>query len=457
MSRRNPEHGDAGPRAWTGLVVLMLPLFVLSIDVSVLYLAAPHLDVALRPSPTQLLWILDIYGFVIAGSLLTMGRIADRIGARRLLMIGSSLFAAASVAAAFAPSAEWLIACRAAMGLSGATLMPSTLALIKAMFTDEHQRRRAVAIWMSVFSGGVAVGPVIGGAILEAFWWGAVFLLALPPMAAVVLAGPFLLPEQREERPGRVDLMSVGLSYSAMLALVWALKQVAAGENVGWAVPVALLGLISGWAFWRRQPRLRKPLLDRTLFEVPRLRRAVLLLFSGLLVVNAVFYLYPQLLQLDLGLSVLVAGLWVMPVAVSSMLATLATPLLVRRFGVERVIATGLAVAASGLGAAAVASLIGGLPALVVAVAWTVIGVAPLPTLATDQVIGAAPADRAGSASALTETAGELAVGLSVALVGSLVIAAGALDRGLLVTGILGAGLIGGLALREARTGGSAA
>src|SRR5687767_6645513 len=217
----------AGGKEWIGLAVLTLPCLLVSMDLTVLYLAVPHLTADLTPSAAQLLWIVDIYGFLIAGSLITMGTLGDRIGRRRLLLIGAAAFGVASVVAAFSSSAEMLIATRALLGLAGATLAPSTLSLIRNMFLDPHQRTTAIAVWITSFSVGGAIGPLIGGALLEYFWWGSVFLIGVPVMVLLLAVGPVLLPEFRDPEAGRPDLLSAALSLSAVLAVIFGLKQIA--------------------------------------------------------------------------------------------------------------------------------------------------------------------------------------------------------------------------------------
>src|SRR6266516_1694299 len=217
----------AGRREWIGLAVIALPCLLYAMDLTVLYLAVPHLSADLKPSSAQLLWIVDIYGFLVAGLLITMGTLGDRIGRRRLLLLGAVAFGVASVLAAYAHSAEQLIAARALLGVAGATLAPSTLSLIRNMFLDPKQRSVAVAVWISIFSAGGAVGPLAGGVLLEWFWWGSVFLLAVPVMALLLVLGPILLPEYRDPQAGRLDLVSAGMSLVAVLAVVWGLKQLA--------------------------------------------------------------------------------------------------------------------------------------------------------------------------------------------------------------------------------------
>src|SRR5688572_7179148 len=214
-------------REWIGLIVLMLPTILIAMDLTVLHLAVPSLSEDLQPSGSQLLWITDIYGFMIAGSLITMGTLGDRIGRRKLLMMGATAFGVASIIAAFSTSATMLIAARALLGIAGATLMPSTMSLIRNMFLDPRQRTAAIGIWVSGFSVGSAVGPLIGGLLLENFWWGSVFLLGVPVMGVLLIAGPLLLPEYKDPNPGRFDILSAALSLAAVLTTIYGLKQFA--------------------------------------------------------------------------------------------------------------------------------------------------------------------------------------------------------------------------------------
>src|SRR3954453_9010405 len=247
-------------RKWIGLAVIALPCLVYAMDLNVLNLALPAISADLAPSSTELLWIVDIYGFMVAGALITMGALGDRIGARRMLLIGAFAFAATSVLAAFATSAGMLIAARALLGLAGATLAPSTLSLIRTLFEDPRERTFAIGVWATSHSVGAAIGPLAGGAVLEFAWWGSVFLLGVPVMALTLLLGPRLLPEHREGETGRLDVRSAALSLAAVLAVVYGLKQLA----VGGSLPVVwvALGLVAGALFVRRQRRLEDPLID---------------------------------------------------------------------------------------------------------------------------------------------------------------------------------------------------
>lgn len=424
MHSESPVAADrAGPREWVGMAVLALPLLVLALDVSVLYLAAPVLAADLQPSATQQLWILDIYGFLIAGFLITMGSLGDRIGRRKLLLIGAGAFGIASVVAAFAPTAELLIAARALLGVAGATLMPSTLGLISTMFPDPAQRRFAVAVWMTTFSAGIALGPLIGGAVLEMFWWGAVFLLGVPVMLLLLVLGPWLLPEGHGSGGGRPDVLSVGLSLAAMLPLVLAVKNLAAhGPDVGVLV-AAVVGAVAGMLFVRRQRRLADPLLDVALFTRPEFTAAVAVLLIGLIAVNGLFFLLPQYLQLVAGASALTAGIWMLPLAAVTVVGSLLTPALTRRFRASAVVAASGALAALGSLLVGLLGAGSGPVALVALMTGTMLGLSPIGVLATDLVIGSVPSARAGSAASISETAGELGVALGVAVTGSVLTA----------------------------------
>ncbi|WP_191060847.1 MFS transporter, partial [Geminicoccus harenae] len=301
----------ATPREWIGLAVLALPCLVYSMDLTVLNLAIPQLSADLRPSAAQLLWIVDIYGFLVAGSLITMGTLGDRIGRRRLLLIGAAAFGVASVLAAFAPSAELLILARAVLGLAGATLAPSTLSLIRTMFQDDRQRTFAIGVWIASFSAGAAIGPVVGGVLLEHFWWGSVFLIALPVMLLLLVLGPFLLPEARDPDAGRMDLPSAALSVVAVLAVIYGIKH-SAEAGFGLLPALAILaGLAVGLLFVRRQRRLDDPLIDVSLFRIPSFSAALLINLLSLFAALGFFLVIGQYLQLVLGMGPLEAGLWV--------------------------------------------------------------------------------------------------------------------------------------------------
>jgi DHA2 family multidrug resistance protein-like MFS transporter len=413
----------AGRREWLGLAVLGLPTTLLSLDMSVLYLALPHLSADLHADATQQLWIMDIYGFMVAGLLITMGTLGDRIGRRRLLLIGAGAFSVASVVAAYSTSAWMLIATRAVLGVAGATLMPSTLSLISNMFQNVRQRAQAIAVWMSCFMGGVALGPIIGGALLEHFWWGSAFLMGVPVMAVLLVAGPLLLPEYRAPGAGRLDPASVALSLAAILPVIYGLKELA--KN-GWQpVPVAAMvaGAALGVLFVRRQGRLASPLLDLSLFRNRTFSTALgmWLLFG---VIQGGSYLFFALyLQVVAGQSPMHAGFWLLPSALAMIAGSMLAPRLAQRFRTGNLIAGGLGVAA--LGYLLLSQIAADRPLAVLAAGLVVslFGVGLAAALGTDLILGSAPLEKVGSASALSETSGEFGIALGVATLGSVVTA----------------------------------
>jgi len=413
----------ASRREWIGLAVIALPCILYSMDLTVLHLAVPELSIALEPSSAQLLWIIDIYGFLVAGSLITMGTLGDRIGRRRLLLIGAAAFGLASILAAFSTSAGMLIASRAILGVAGATVAPSTLSLIRNMFLDGHQRTVAISVWITSYSIGGAIGPLIGGALLQSFWWGSVFLINVPVMVMLLIVGPRLLPEYRDPSAGRLDLFSAAMSLSAVLSVIFGLKQIA--QDGLSLVPILIIGagIALGVAFARRQLRLDVPLVDLRLFAEPGFSASLATYGLSILILFGGFLFLPQYLQLVLGLSPFVAGLWTLPWALAFIVGASVTPGLVRRVHPAYLMAGGLIMSAIGF---AMFTMIGRGTSF----AWFAIGssafslgMAPVFTMTTDLIIGTAPAERAGAASAISETSAELGGALGIALFGSIGVA----------------------------------
>ncbi|WP_282944562.1 MFS transporter [Cellulomonas endometrii] len=412
-------HRGRPVRPWAVLVVLMLPVLLISVDNTVLSFALPSITAALGASGSELLWIVDAYPLMLAGLLVPMGSLGDRVGRRRLLLVGATGFALVSLLAAWSASPAMLIASRALLGVFGATLMPSTLSLIRNVFLERGQRRLAIAIWASAFAGGAALGPVVGGALLTHFWWGSVFLLNVPVLLVLLPLALLLVPESKDPAPGPLDPWSIVLSLATMLPLVHAV--IAVGEHgvTGSTVAGVLVGLAAGWAFVRRQRRLASPMLDVTLFARPTFSGAVaanllsVLGFSGLLVVVS------QFLQLAAGLSPMDAGLVLVPGLAASVLAGLLAVRLVRYVRPGTLIGSSFLLAAVGYG---VLTLVGDVPTPVtVAVTFVVmgVGVGLAETLTNDQITTAVPPEKAGAASAISETAYELGTTLGVALLGS--------------------------------------
>jgi DHA2 family multidrug resistance protein-like MFS transporter len=400
-----------------GLAVLMLPTLLVSMDMFVLHLAVPELSADLQPSAVELLWIVDIYGFLVAGSLITMGTLGDRIGRRRLLLTGAAAFAGASVLTAFSVSPAMLIVARALLGLVGASLLPSTLALIRSLFDDERERGAAFGVWVAVFTAGGAIGPLVGGVLLEQFWWGAVFLLGVPAMVLLLVLGPMLLPESRDPDPGRLDLASTAMSLFAVLGIVYGLKRVAVDGPDMVAVLAVVAGLAVGVVFLRRQRTLTHPLIDLTLFRAARFNLALV----AQLCTNAAWagtYLFvAQHLQLVAGLSPVVAGLWTLPGVAAGIVTSTLVPRLSGRVPPDLLLAGLMAVSAAGCVVLAIAGPDIG---VVVAGAAIVMGMASaVVAVSTDVIVGSAPPERAGAASSVSETSSELGIAFGVALLGA--------------------------------------
>lgn len=423
-SNSGNESAASPPRAtrrdWIGLAVIALPCALYAMDLTVLNLAVPHLSADLRPTSAQLLWILDIYGFFVAGWLITMGTLGDRIGRRRLLLIGAAAFGVASVFAAFSTSAAMLIATRALLGIAGATVAPSTLSLIRNMFHDPRQRTFAIGVWVTSYSIGGAIGPLLGGIMLEHFWWGSVFLLAVPVMVLLLLVGPRLLPEFRDPNAGRMDLASAALSLVAILLVIYGLKRMAESGIGSVATGAIVLSAIFGIAFVRRQRELSDPLIDVELFRSARFTTALGTYMIGAFVSFGLYVFTAQFLQLVLGMSPLVAGLWSLPSFLAFVAGSILVPTLAHRVAAVRLLVGGLLVSAAGF---AVLSGVDSMVPLRAIVGGSVIyslGLSPVVILATDIIVGSAPVERAGAASAISETSAELGGALGIALLGSL-------------------------------------
>jgi MFS transporter, DHA2 family, multidrug resistance protein len=414
-----PAPPKATRKDWWGLTVIALPCVLYSMDLTVLNLAVPQLSASLKPSSTQLLWIMDIYGFLVAGFLITMGTLGDRIGRRKLLMIGAAFFGVASILAAFASTAGMLIAARAILGIAGATLAPSTLSLIRNMFLDPQQRTMAIGVWAASYSAGGAIGPLVGGLMLEHFWWGSVFLLAIPVMILLLVLGPVLLPEFKDPKAGRLDLFSALLSLIAVLAIIYGLKQIAS-EGFGWLPLVFIVaGIIIGILFLKRQGKLADPLIDIRLFKIPAFSASLLIYGMGCFVMFGSFFFTFQYLQLVLGLSPIKAGLWSLPSFAGFMIGAMVGPFFLRYLTPGRFMAGSLVLAAIGFAILTQLTPDSTIGTVIAALLCFSLGFAPVVTMATDLIIGAAPPERAGAAGALSETSAEFGGALGMAILGS--------------------------------------
>jgi DHA2 family multidrug resistance protein-like MFS transporter len=412
----------AGRREWIGLAVLALPALLVALDIGVLFLALPHLSAELEASGTEQLWITDTYGFLLAGLLVTMGSLGDRIGRRRLLLIGAAAFGGASALAAYSTTPEMLIVARGLLGVAGATLGPSTLALISNMFHDGRQRGLAISVWAACQFGGGALGPVVGGLMLSHFWWGSVFLLGIPVMVLLLMVGPLLLPEYRAPGAGRIDLVSVALSFLAILPIVYAIKEFAAGDNDSPVVATAAIaiGLLMGSLFLLRQRRLDHPLVDLRLFSTPSFAVMLAAMALGSSALAGVSLLTSQYVQSVVQMSPAAAGAWQAPTGLGIAAGVLLAPTLIAVFIPTTVITLGLGLSAVGLLALTQLGTSGGLAMVVVCIAVVALGLGPLFALGTGLVVSSVPPEKAGSAASLSETSNVLGSTLGLAVLGAI-------------------------------------
>ncbi|MFC7865439.1 MFS transporter [Streptomyces murinus] len=411
------------PGRWLALCVLVLAVLLVAVDATVLGLATPYISEDLHPSGTQLLWIGDVYSFVIAGLLVSMGSLGDRIGRKRILLCGATAFGAISVLNAYATTPELMILARALLGVAGATLMPATLALIRNLFHDPRERSLAVGIWGATASAGTAVGPIVGGFLLEHFWWGSVFLINLPVMAVLVLVGIRTLPESRNPNPGPWDLASVLLSLIGMIGVVYAVKE-AATHGFSWPTLAAgLLGAGALYGFVHRQLTMPAPLLDMRLFRHRGFSGAVLADLLTVLGMSGLVFFLSQYLQLVQGRRPFEAGLAELPAAVGAVVAGLAAGSAARRFSVRSVVSAGLAAVGLSLAVLTCLGQSTGYPVLGAALLVVGVGAGLSFTVTADVILSSVPKEQAGAASAVSETAYELGAALGIALLGSIVTA----------------------------------
>jgi MFS transporter, DHA2 family, multidrug resistance protein len=414
---------QATVREWIGLAVLSLPTLVVSMDMTILYLALPVISAELHPSGSELLWMSDIYSFVLAGVLIPMGALGDRMGRRRLLLTGAVAFAAASLLAGFSTSAGQLIAARALLGVAGATLLPSTLAMIRTMFPSDRERTLAIGLWATCFTLGGVLGPLVAGTLLTHFHWGSVFFAAIPPMFALLAVGRRLLPEVMEPSVGGVDVTSVLQLTTAVLAATYGIKH-AAEHGSGW---LPALFLMAAWAvgdrFLRRQSTLPNPLIDLSLFRNPAFSIGVGANASALFAWVGASLLVAQHLQLVSSLPPMSAALWTLPGAAACIAGCMAAPGLASRWWGGRIVTLGLLLAAAGLALLATAGTGAGPVSVVPATMVLGFGVSLVVTLSTDIVLTQAPAAKAGSASSLSETAADLGGAFGIAVLGSIALA----------------------------------
>lgn len=422
--RLSAEDGPrAGIRGWAALAVLMLPVLLVSVDNTVLSFALPEISLALRPTGAEQLWIIDAYSLVLAGLLVTMGVLGDRFGRRRMLFIGATGFAVVSVLAAFAPSAGMLIAARAALGFFGAMLMPSTLSLLRTIFPNRDQRRLAIAVWASAFSAGSALGPVVGGFLLEHFPWGSVFLIAVPVLIPLLIGGYWLLPESKDPNPGRIDPLGILLSMAAMIPVVYAIKSFAVdGPNL-LAAALVLVGAAMGYFFVRRQLRADVPMLDMRLFRRGGFSGAILVNLLSVIALVGFLYFVPQQLQLVLGLSPMTAGLALVPGMAMMIVAGLSVVPISRRIPPHIVVPVALTLSVLGYVIVAATAQLNSVAWLMVAFVVLGMGIGAAETISNELILAHAPPAKAGAASAVSETAYELGAVLGTAVLGGIITA----------------------------------
>ncbi|WP_233222951.1 MFS transporter [Amycolatopsis sp. BJA-103] len=394
--------------------MLCLPTFLVAMDFSVLYLGVPHLTADLAPSGIQQLWIVDIYGFLIAGFLVTMGTIGDRIGRKRLLLIGAVVFGVASVAAAFSTSPEMLIACRALLGVAGAAVMPSVLGLVMGMFSDQKQLSRALSVYLACFMGGATLGPLVGGVLLEYFWWGSVFLVAVPGIVLLLAFGPSLLPEAKAPEVGKLDPVSVLLSLAAILPFVYGLKELVRNGWEWFPALVLVFGIVVAAVFVQRQRRLTSPLLDLRMFSNRTFSSALILFFVTASVGAGTLLLVTIYLQNVTGLTPLAAGLLLLVPNVLMIVGNLVTPQLANRIRPAYLIAGGLVIAAIGYIIFTFAGT-SGASTIFFAMCVVMLGTAPLAALCNHLAMGEVPPEKAGSGASIVQTTTEFALGLGIA------------------------------------------
>ncbi|MFV0319102.1 MAG: MFS transporter [Microbacterium sp.] len=416
-----PAPAKTGWRGWAGLAVLMLPALLVSVDNTVLSFALPQIALDLEPTSAEQLWIIDAYPLVLAALLVTMGTLGDRYGRRRMLLLGATGFAVVSVLAAFAPTAGLLIAARAGLGVFGAMLMPSTLSLLRTIFTDRDQRRLAVAVWATAFSAGAALGPIVGGSLLEHFAWGSVFLMSVPVLIPLLVLAPILLPESRDPNPGRIDVVSIVLSLATMVPIVYGIKELAVAGITPLVGVLFVAGILFAVLFVRRQLRLPTPMLDMRLFRQGTFAGALLVNLLSVVALVGFLYFVAQHLQLVVGLSPMQAGWALVPGLVAMIVAGLTVVPIAKRVPPRVLVPAALVFSVGGY--VAIAFGAGDLAVVLLAFIALGIGIGMAETVSNELVLTTAPPEKAGAASAVSETAYELGAVLGTAILGGIITA----------------------------------
>ncbi|WP_369032911.1 MULTISPECIES: MFS transporter [Streptomyces] len=425
--RRRAAGAGAGANRWVVLLVLCTSLLLVAVDATVLHVAVPAVSEDLRPGAIELLWIVDIYPLVCASLLILFGTLGDRVGRRRILLLGYTLFGVASGLAALADSAQVLILARALLGVGGAMIMPATLSILRQVFPDRHERALAIGVWSAVAAVGAAVGPLLGGFLLEHFWWGSVFLVNIPLMLVSLPVGRLLLPESRGERDtGPWDVVGALTAAGGLFGVVLGVKRLGGGEGAGNFLTVVPLvaGVLLLVVFVRRQRRRKHPLVDLGMFARPAFSTSVGCIVLAMLALVGLELIAAQYLQLVLKLSPLETGLRLLPLTLAAMAAGLAGARLLRRFGPRTMVCAGFCLTA---GAVVLLMAMGGRdnPGLLLS-GFVLLGFGLETTLfgAYESMLAEAPAEQAGGAAAIGETSYQLGAGIGIALLGSVMNAA---------------------------------
>ncbi|EAM5756663.1 methyl viologen efflux MFS transporter SmvA [Salmonella enterica] len=408
-------------RQWLTLVIIVLVYIPVAIDATVLHVAAPTLSMTLGASGNELLWIIDIYSLVMAGMVLPMGALGDRIGFKRLLMLGGTLFGLASLAAAFSHTASWLIATRVLLAIGAAMIVPATLAGIRATFCEEKHRNMALGVWAAVGSGGAAFGPLIGGILLEHFYWGAVFLINVPIVLVVMGLTARYVPRQAGRRDQPLNLGHAVMLIIAILLLVYSAKTALKGNLSLWAISLTLLtGTLLLGLFIRTQLATSRPMIDMRLFTHRIILSGVVMAMTAMITLVGFELLMAQELQFVHGLSPYEAGVFMLPVMVASGFSGPIAGALVSRLGLRLVATGGMALSALSFYGLAMTDFstqqwqAWGLMAL--------LGFSAASALlaSTSAIMAAAPAEKAAAAGAIETMAYELGAGLGIAIFGLL-------------------------------------
>ncbi|WP_281037357.1 MULTISPECIES: MFS transporter [unclassified Rhizobium] len=411
---------SADRKAWLGLMAVLPLVLLVAMDGSILYLAMPHVTSALTPTADQALWILDIYGFVVGSLLIAFGNIGDRYGRLRLIMVGAVIFGAGSLSAAYSQSPLMLIAARALMGLGGATLLPSALAIVSALFPDPRMRAQAIGIFAATFAAGFAIGPLIGGMLLRHFAWGAVFLINVPIALAFLIVAPALLREVRSTVESRIDIPSLVLSFAGILLFTWSLKTAAAEGLTVTQSTGGIVGIVALALFLYRQTRIDYPLLDISLFRDRIFSIAILTGLLSLLVWSAAGFLSGIYLQSVLGFDVFTTALLTLPGAIVLTATCVGTARIVEWIGRKTALVATHFLISAGVFILLFTGTDAGAPAFIASTIIAGIGYGLSFSLVAEVAVSAVPAERAGAAGSIAETSNELGNALGITLLGSL-------------------------------------